>query len=215
MVAQWGSTRLSSATYSRSLRTLGNQFEKIKQLTHFWHHYHAFVACPEMMGVEKSVKEIFEMLLSAEMDIYVHHLMTASTLQDLWRVHKRYSSYTKVIDIILGSNIFWYFIHIFFLLHDRSMKRKRGRDSGRTRGSEERRHSSRRDHQYAYSPKSMKKINTRTLNKVYFQFDHFAMNNLYFGTKFCLNDKVCVGIPIIVNSVYNLLYCNLSLSFVC
>ena len=62
-------------------------------------YYYVFVACYELMGVEKTVKEVFEMLLSAELDIYVHHLMTTSLLQDQWRVHKRYKSYTQVIGI--------------------------------------------------------------------------------------------------------------------
>ena len=90
-------------------------------------YYYAFVACYELMGVEKTVKEIFKMLLSDELDIYVHHQMAASTLQDQWLVHKRYKSYTQVIDINLDSNIFWYFILKFFMMHDRSMKRKRGK----------------------------------------------------------------------------------------
>lgn len=51
-------------------------------------YYYAFVACYELTEVEKTVKEVFEMLLSTELDVYVHHLMTASFLQDKWRVHK-------------------------------------------------------------------------------------------------------------------------------
>ena len=63
-------------------------------------YYYAFVACYELMGVEKTVNEVFDMLLSAEMDIYVHHLMTTTILQDKWKIHKRYKSYTQIIDII-------------------------------------------------------------------------------------------------------------------
>ena len=151
------------------------------------------------------------MLLSAELDIYVHHLMTASFLQDQWQVHKRYTSYTQVIDIISTRIYFGMWILKFFMLHDRNVKRKSAK-----RFKKNWRKWGKKALEMWWSPlclqsKSMKKIYTRTLNKSYFQFDHYVMNILDSGTSHCSNYKVCVWIPILeIQSLY-LLYCVMSL----
>ena len=151
------------------------------------------------------------MLLSAELDIYVHHLMTTCFLQDQWQVHKRYTSYTQVIDIISTRIYFGMWILKFFMLHDRNVKREREKRFSKNWRKWEREALNAPWSPLCLQSKSMKKIYTRTLNKSYFQFDHFVMNILYSGTEFCSNNKVCVGIPILwIRSLY-LLYCVMSL----
>ena len=58
-------------------------------------HYFRFVACYNLMEVEKTVEEVFQMLMSAEMDVFIHAMMTAPKGKDKWQVHTRYKSYTS------------------------------------------------------------------------------------------------------------------------
>ena len=58
-------------------------------------YYYGFVACYNLMEVKKKVNEVFQMLMSAEMDIFVHAAVIAPIDKDKWHVHIRYKSYAS------------------------------------------------------------------------------------------------------------------------
>ena len=58
-------------------------------------HYFGFVACYNLMEVEKTVEKFFQMHMSADMDIFIHAVMTAPKDKDKWQVHTVYKSYTS------------------------------------------------------------------------------------------------------------------------
>ena len=127
--ARWGSTRLSSAKYSGAWGYWATNSRK----SSCWHTSKnttiivlRLVACYKLMGVEKTVKEVFKMLLSAELDIYVHRLMTTSFLRPVASPQEVYKLYIS-IDIISTRIYFGMWILKFFMLHDRNVKRERGK----------------------------------------------------------------------------------------
>ena len=63
------------------------------------------MACYNLMEVEKTVEIVFEMLMSAEMDIFVSTAVIAPIDKDKWHVHVRCKSYTGFLTFFLSQNI--------------------------------------------------------------------------------------------------------------
>ena len=73
------------------------------------------MACYNLMEVEKTVETVFQMLISANMDVFIHTMVITPKNKNNWRVHIGYTSYTSYWHFLV-TEIFWYYILKFFLI---------------------------------------------------------------------------------------------------